>query len=597
MGLIAKLEDMKKSAQEEIKKKSVSIDEPLSQDKALEMFVNLSQSLTQTAQTLGLDENKLLTVLWSSVVKEVLFTDMSEITKVSSDMIEAAIAKTPIGEVIGQNAPIDLTDEQIPLDVDNLLFDHPNFKVYVAEEIQEHQKSEVDLLPRILGKYLFDHFKNLNGNSKFISFIQMKTNLDNEEWAGIVNNMLAHVDQYLGRFGINSAQYLMPNAAHAGIEAGISHPNRLLNIMIVPEESYDPEIGDIEIEDGLTINKAALGYLYANGARMMLVGGTPTITFKIKNRDQLQSVENVVTRAIREFEKLLNTDQNQISSTNRLRPHQFAADYIPNLLVHFGKIWTDFFENRMEMQSMDVISTAPRQNLPMDHMLAFVNEVLEADLHLTGTPEKQDAQFVEWFEKNFEVALTQHQQKAQYTFAALKVEIVKSLQENFSQQLPEDLRMMNPETASDEDVRTMIGYNSSFTKYMTRFNLETDRTFIIAYARAARLIGQYEPLKPDVMAKTSSSDPLRGGIDLTGFDLKLKRDNSGAPLPMHQQIPDQMMQINGFIHVIIDYAPTTVPMFLGLATDSGDDTLPSEITFDDVPPALKQEREEIGYLN
>jgi hypothetical protein len=58
-----------------------------------------------------------------------------------------------------------------------------------------------------------------------------------------------------------------------------------------------------------------------------------------------------------------------------------------------------------------------------------------------------------------------------------------------------------------------------------------------------------------------------GGIDLNPefLDLKIKRDGAGIPLPLPQQSIEQMMQIEGFLPVIINVTPIqSLPMLLGM---------------------------------
>ncbi|MCK5580817.1 MAG: hypothetical protein KAJ18_06045 [Candidatus Omnitrophica bacterium] len=63
-----------------------------------------------------------------------------------------------------------------------------------------------------------------------------------------------------------------------------------------------------------------------------------------------------------------------------------------------------------------------------------------------------------------------------------------------------------------------------------------------------------------------------GGIDLNPdlLDLQIKRDGNGIPLPLPQQ-PIQDMNIQGFFPVIINIAPISVPMFLGMDVDEKTD--------------------------
>ena len=63
-----------------------------------------------------------------------------------------------------------------------------------------------------------------------------------------------------------------------------------------------------------------------------------------------------------------------------------------------------------------------------------------------------------------------------------------------------------------------------------------------------------------------------GGIDLNPnlLDLQIERDGNGIPLPVVDQ-PIETMNIEGFIPVIINVVPVSLPMLLGLDTRSDDD--------------------------
>lgn len=59
-----------------------------------------------------------------------------------------------------------------------------------------------------------------------------------------------------------------------------------------------------------------------------------------------------------------------------------------------------------------------------------------------------------------------------------------------------------------------------------------------------------------------------GGIDLNPklLDLQIKRDGNGVPLPLPQQ-PIGTMNIQGFLPIIVDVLPVSIPLLLGLQDD------------------------------
>jgi len=94
------------------------------------------------------------------------------------------------------------------------------------------------------------------------------------------------------------------------------------------------------------------------------------------------------------------------------------------------------------------------------------------------------------------------------------------------------------------------------------------------------IIGRFDPDSQSETLRTldydaGSSPVTPGGIDLNSalLDLQIKRDGNGVPLPVFDQPMDRLMNIQGFLPVIINVTPVNVPLLLGLAdtTDSDHD--------------------------
>ena len=69
----------------------------------------------------------------------------------------------------------------------------------------------------------------------------------------------------------------------------------------------------------------------------------------------------------------------------------------------------------------------------------------------------------------------------------------------------------------------------------------------------------------DDSAMQADNDFTKGGIDFNPdlLDLQIKRDEEGLPLPLPQQ-PVEMIDIDGFIPVIINIAPVpSIPLLMG----------------------------------
>jgi len=70
------------------------------------------------------------------------------------------------------------------------------------------------------------------------------------------------------------------------------------------------------------------------------------------------------------------------------------------------------------------------------------------------------------------------------------------------------------------------------------------------------------------LAGRQGADFIKGGIDFNPamLDLQIKRDGNGTPLPVFQQ-PIHNMKIDGFLPIITNVTPVTVPFLLGENTD------------------------------
>ena len=69
---------------------------------------------------------------------------------------------------------------------------------------------------------------------------------------------------------------------------------------------------------------------------------------------------------------------------------------------------------------------------------------------------------------------------------------------------------------------------------------------------------------PEFRNQPKDAAMLKGGIDFNSanLNLQIKRDGKGVPLPLIQQDMDQLMQIPGFVPVIIEIKPAAgLPIF------------------------------------
>jgi len=86
-----------------------------------------------------------------------------------------------------------------------------------------------------------------------------------------------------------------------------------------------------------------------------------------------------------------------------------------------------------------------------------------------------------------------------------------------------------------------------------------------SHFKTAPVAARMDPVQSPDAAEIRKPDQT-GGIDLrpAGFETQILRDDRGTPLPLPQQPPELLMKIEGFIPVIIQQMPVSVPQMLGL---------------------------------
>jgi len=88
--------------------------------------------------------------------------------------------------------------------------------------------------------------------------------------------------------------------------------------------------------------------------------------------------------------------------------------------------------------------------------------------------------------------------------------------------------------------------------------------------------------KNDALDVTAQKAP--GGIDFNPalFDLQIKRDGNGIPLPIEMQSMSELMSIDGFVPIIIDISPvTSIPFLLGQREDDASEEMELSFSFID----------------
>ncbi|VAX35171.1 hypothetical protein MNBD_UNCLBAC01-937 [hydrothermal vent metagenome] len=96
-----------------------------------------------------------------------------------------------------------------------------------------------------------------------------------------------------------------------------------------------------------------------------------------------------------------------------------------------------------------------------------------------------------------------------------------------------------------------------------------------------------------MVSSSSLGKQVQGGINFNTdlIDWQIKRDGNGVPLPMNLQ-SIEYMQIDGFVPVIINVTPVSLPIFLGLNNvDCPDDGSKNTNCLDGIDPVAKLDEE------
>ncbi|MCA9407699.1 MAG: UTP--glucose-1-phosphate uridylyltransferase [Candidatus Omnitrophica bacterium] len=137
---------------------------------------------------------------------------------------------------------------------------------------------------------------------------------------------------------------------------------------------------------------------------------------------------------------------------------------------------------------------------------------------------------------------------------------VKLVQEIKKQQIP--IPIMMHTMGSIENIKRKL--NGIDVPVFNKFQL--DRVIAEVKKNVAPAQGQTRIEETPLTPQKPGSDKL-GGIDLNPalFDLQIKRDGNGVPLPLPQQ-PIGNMRIEGFAPIILNVTPVpNLPLFLGIA--------------------------------
>jgi len=130
----------------------------------------------------------------------------------------------------------------------------------------------------------------------------------------------------------------------------------------------------------------------------------------------------------------------------------------------------------------------------------------------------------------------------------------------------------------------------------------------LMHVEREKVAAEWEKIYKQMVEADEGGDPASltttGGInfDPALLDLQIKRDGNGVPLPLIQQ-PIENLRINGFLPVIINVSPVSIPFLLGEA-DSKEHEETNDISYDPIPnhPRFKnrlatREPENLSYLN
>lgn len=270
-----------------------------------ENLAAFKDSLDDLAYTLGISQNSLTAALLQATSKSVLQTDVGEAGGSKIAEIGEAFSRS---EIIGDLGQATQTPTILSLDQQTVIQDNRGIRISVATATGE-TVTGANTAEKI-ANYLLAQYQLKKNTWEQLALSCMESDAANPQIREI-NEMIA------GKFAgmnITTPVLPLPGVAHTGIEAVMSHPESVFNIAIMYTSAYGQGLGTTLVEQDVTIDDATYVYGIANVIRMAL-GGTPSIIFEVRNSESLETIQNVLEKALSLFREKIDSNDATFTKT------------------------------------------------------------------------------------------------------------------------------------------------------------------------------------------------------------------------------------------------------------------------------------------
>lgn len=299
--VLAKIEEKQKAKTQKAKEKIDKINVKR-QSKDNPEFHQFKKALRNLAEGLNVSETSVVEAVIKTTSQWALI-DIGEAGKSDLSDSAEAFSRSKIGTILGMLVP----SREIPaLGNQVILEDTERIRVSVALEKDRKMEFSSDSLSEKIAQYLFEMYKERQKDLGYMPLTYMEADENNPIINAIVQNILDTVAD----LNITSPLLPLPNAAHTGIEAIMSHLEKVLNIAIIYTNNRGGSLGKKAVEKGITkqqeitVDDCTYVYGTSNVLRMPL-GGAASIIFEVKNKNDLPFIQKTLQEALAIFKKRL----------------------------------------------------------------------------------------------------------------------------------------------------------------------------------------------------------------------------------------------------------------------------------------------------
>jgi len=258
-------------------------------------FDTFRDSIKALAITLGFSETNATSTLIKAISKTVVQTDVGEAGGSKIQEISEAFSRAGINSLLGALSADSVIS---PLNKQIVLESNSRMKISVAAKDNSLQAVSGSLAEK-LAEYLFSMYKEKP--LMYVPLTFMEVDQENPE----IKEIAQKITDTFASLNITVPMLALPKVAHQGIEAVMSHPENVFNIAIVYTDTYGQGLGTSLIEPNVTIDDATYVYGIANVVRMA-VGGTASIIFEVKNREDLANIRKILDDTLAAFRKKIS---------------------------------------------------------------------------------------------------------------------------------------------------------------------------------------------------------------------------------------------------------------------------------------------------